>query len=106
LVRGFVTTNKEEFPIDKLISLDKAKIPAIAISVFLLVFGHVACAIRAARQTNVDFSLYVTDILYSVVAIGATVFFLFNGIRLMVYLVRLDDGSNGSLTLLRKVRAL
>jgi hypothetical protein len=93
-------SNEKGLTTQKLISLDKMKIPAICISVFLLVFEHVDSGVRAARITDMQFTVYVTGVITDAIALICTCYFLFNGTRLLRYLGSTESGSSA----LKRVR--
>jgi hypothetical protein len=89
LIRGFIESAKEDIPSNyKLISLDRMKIPAIIIIIILLVFKHLDSALRVTRQTSMSFTVEVTGVIMDAIALLCTLFFLYNGIRLLLYLAR------------------
>jgi hypothetical protein len=90
--------------LNRLISLKRMKIPAILIIIILLVFEHVGDALRAARQTNNSFSIYVTATLMICTSFLCMMYFLFNGVRVLQYLSNPAHIVTSSSALLKKVR--
>lgn len=67
---------KEAYP-----SLKKMKIPAIVVSIVLIVFEHTFAALRAVYITNIGFTVYVMDVLYLVIAAIVGLYFSITGVR-------------------------
>ncbi len=67
-------------------TLQKMKIPAIVVSIILIVFEHTFAILRAFFVGGVSFTVYVTAILYLIVAITVGLFFFITGIRVLMML--------------------
>jgi len=70
--------SKEAIP-----SLKKMKIPAIVVSCILISFEHTFSALRAVYVTNTEFTVYITAVIYLVVASIVGLYFAITGVRIV-----------------------
>jgi len=75
--------SKEAYP-----SLRRMRIPAIVVSIVLIVFEHLFAALRALYVTNVSFTVYITAVLYLVLAVIVGCYFTITGVRIVRLLQR------------------
>ncbi len=85
-------------------SLEKMKIPAIIVSAILIIFEHLFAGLRAGYVTNIGFTVYVTAVMYLVVAIAVGFYFTFTGIRIIRFLNNTLSAHSTKTETIRKVR--
>jgi hypothetical protein len=66
--------------------LSKMKIPFILISIVVTVFEIASSGARAALLPNVDFIATITVILYLIITVAMTIFFIITGTRVLLYI--------------------
>ncbi len=69
---------KDDYP-----SLHRMRIPAIGVSAILIVFEHTFAILRACFVTGISFSIYMTAMLYLVLAVCVGLYFTITGIRVL-----------------------